>query len=443
MAKLPEPKRPPFLPPNWKEVRAELCRRVDFLALLAQDGVAVKKSGDHYVASLRPADKTPSCHIYPPGTGGRRLPGWTFKDFGADMAGDALGYLVDVRGMDFADAIRFLADSTGYWPPELDELKKQAPGCPRNDSKAPTHTGTPPKAAAIPRAEKPPLEATALAPEAQALACRIYLDNLLAVHPEAQAEGDAYLARRGTLPAGLPPCAYEQPAAKSAALLERIRKGDAVELLVEAGLLKPPEDGKGLRLQWGHWAGDVVLLAHLDPEARPVAFIARRLDFRPGDEYGKYLQQTYKRGAVRWPFGLPTIYLPPCVSWKPARDKADQALLVEGTLDALGAAVLGWPALAFSKRPEARNWKTWTGSCARMLDPHLPELRRRRIRVVPDNDPGEKGDTGQQLAARLVGALRAVGCTRAEVSTMKDLLPDLPPECKDLGDAAKLKGSMP
>lgn len=435
MAKLPPAKRPPFLPPNWKDVRAELCRRVDFLGLLAADGVAARTSGDHYTAPLF-GEGTASTHIYPPGVGVRGADGWTYHHHGGNESGDALGYLVDVRGMEFAEAIRFLADSANYWPPELDTLKNLAPGCPRNASKPVAHTVTPPET--TPRIEPPTLP-----PDEQALACRIYLDNLLAVHPEAPALGDAYLARRGTLPAGLPPCAYDLPAAKAAALLERIRKGDAADLLVEAGLLKPPEDGKGLRLQWGAWAGDCCLLAHLDPQGRPVAFIARRVDFKPGDPFGKYLQQTYSRGAVRWPFGLPTLYRPPCVSWKPAKDKAEQVLLVEGTLDALGAAVLGWPALAFSKRPEARNWKTWTGSCARMLDPHLPELRRRRVRVVPDNDPGEKGDTGQQLAARLVGALRAVGCTRAEVSTMKDLLPDLPPECKDLGDAAKLKGSTP
>lgn len=432
----------PNPPPLSDAERRDLCAQADFLAVLSAYGVAVKKSGKAYRGSIR-NEESPSCYFYPPNVGKQGNKGWTWQDFGTDKGGDALGYLLDVVGLDWQAAVRYMAKLAGKVPEcvkvwnVLDELDgKTAQDAP----------GTLPEGAPIsqhPPETPPRIEPPTLDPEAQALACRIYLDNLLAVHPEAKALGDAYLARRGTLPAGLPPCAYDLPAAKDAALLERIRKGDAADLLVEAGLLKPPEDGKGLRLQWGAWAGDCCLLAHLDPQGRPVAFIARRLDFKPGDPFGKYLQQTYSRGAVRWPFGLPTLYRPPCVSWKPAKDKADQVLVAEGTLDALGAAVLGWPALAFSMRPQARNWTDWTGACARMLEPHLAELRRRRVRVVPDNDPGEKGDTGQQLAARLVGWLRAAGCTRAEVSTMKDLLPDLPPECKDLGDAAKLKGSMP
>lgn len=432
----------PKPPPLSDAERRDLCAQVDFLALLSAQGVAVKKSGTAYRGSIR-NEQDASCYFYPPNVGKQGGKGWTWHDFGTDKGGDSLGFLLDVAGMEWQPAVRYMAKMAGRVPDcvktwdLLDKLDGKA---------AQDAPGTLPGGLAIsqhPPKTPPRIEPPTLPPEDQALACRIYLDNLLAVHPEAQALGDAYLESRGTLAAGLPPCAYDLPADKAEAMLARICKGDAADLLLAAGLLKPAEDGKPLRLQWGAWAGDCCLLAHLDPRGRPVAFIARRLGFMPGDPVGKYLQQTYSRGAVRWPFGLPTLYRPPCVSWKPDRDKAGEVLVVEGTLDALGAAVLGWPALAFSMRPQARHWKDWTGACARMLEAHLPELCRRRVRVVPDNDPGEKGETGLALAARLVGWLRAAGCALAEVSTMEDLLPDLPPDCKDLGDAAKLKGCLP
>jgi len=61
---------------------------------------------------------------------------------------------------------------------------------------------------------------------------------------------------------------------------------------------------------------------------------------------------------------------------------------------------------------------------------------------VPDADPGEKGDEGQALAAKLVGWLRAAGC-RATLSTLADLCPDAPPDCKDLADVAAAMKPLP
>lgn len=432
MAKL-EQKRPP-LPANWESLRAALCARVDFLAVLQADGVAVKKLGDHYACALRRDDKNPSCHVWPPGKGTQGGRGWTFKDFGSDKAGDALGYLVDVRGLPFDAAVAELCRLTGE---RVEGWQNEGPGCPRNDRKPPSHTVTPPEP---PRRQEPPT----MRPQAQLDAALAFLSALLDIVPDADAQGAAYLAGRGCLPTGWPPVAYKLPAAAMPALFARLAASPQLPVLLQAGLLKPAEGNKPLRLQWGAWAGDVVLIVHHDRAGGPLTFIARRLDYKSGDRFGKYLQQTYAHGAARLPFGLLALYRPAGFDWKPAPKKAGDVLLVEGTLDALGAAVLGWPALGLSMRPQAGGYRDESGAVARMLEAHLPALRdMRRVRVVPDADPGAKGAEGEALAARLVGWLRFAG-VKAEVSTMADLCPDAPEGCKDLADvAAKLKGCPP
>ena len=102
-----------------KAERAELCRRVDLLAVLAADGVAVRKSGACYLCRLRAEDKTPSCRIWPPGAGAKGADGWTLKDYGDGWGGDALAYLVDKRGLQFVDAVAELCRLTGYTPEGL------------------------------------------------------------------------------------------------------------------------------------------------------------------------------------------------------------------------------------------------------------------------------------------------------------------------------------
>ena len=416
-----------------KTERAELCRRVDLLAVLAADGVAVRKSGACYVARLRAEDKTPSCRIWPPGAGAKGADGWTLKDYGDGWGGDALAYLVDKRGLPFVDAVAELCRLTGYAP---EGWKKEAPGCPRNASKTVALVSMPPAPPASP----------AMDPEAQAAAAAAFLHALAEVHPDARAEGDSYLAGRGILPPSWPPgIAYKLPADLCGPLAERLAADPDAERLLEAGLLKPAEDGKPPRLPW--W-GDAVLFVCRDAEAWPAYLVARRLDWKHGDRWGKYINQPTAGGAVRWPFNLPALYAAagrlPGWPWKPARDKAGDLLLAEGPADALGAAVLGWAAVALLTRPQAAGPEDRQSGACKMLEAHLPALRAlRRVRVVPDADPGKKGAEGEALAAKLVAWLRAAGC-RAEVSALADLVPDLPPDCKDLADVAnKLKGCPP
>ena len=422
--------------PDFQDItpaeRAELCRRVDLLSLLRADGVVVKPSGPKYVCSLRRDDRTPSCHIWPPGVGAKGAAGWTMKDFGDGWGGDALAYLVEKRGLPFVDALTELCRLTGWTPPSMESL---APNGHVHESKRATHT--------IPPLPEP---ASFMDPDAQAAAVAHFLSALCEMHPEARAEGDAYLAGRGVLPTNYPPgIAYRLPADLCRPLAERLAVEPEAELMVRAGLLKPAADGKPPRLPW--W-DNVVLFTCRDAGAWPVYLVGRRLDWTAGDRYGKYINQiTVDGGAARWPFNLPALYAAARRlagwAWKPSKEHAGDLLLVEGPTDALGAAVLGWAAVALLTRPRASGPEDRESGAVKMLEPHLPALRvLRRVRVVPDADPGPKGTEGERLASNLVAWLRAAGCC-SDVATLADLIPDASTACKDLADVSKIKGFLP
>ena len=418
MLKTPSTNRPPLL---TAADRMELCHRVDFLAVLADAGIQTSPMGDHHLAALRD-ERTPSTHVYPPGVGRRGKDGWSWHDFGSGKGGDALAFLVDVQGLPFTDAARVLADKTGFWPANL----LPASGAPRPIAKP----------APLPVVVQQKGRAT-MEPLSQWKAVSGFLWALMDLFPAAESEGAAYLQSRGVLPPGWPSVAFFLPRAVVPGLTAKLAAHPDLDVLIQAGLMKPAEENKPPRLSW--W-DDTVLLAHLDVEGSPQSFIGRRLDFKPGGQTGKYIQQTYSRGAARIPFGLPTLYRPPWLQWKPAPARAGDLLLVEGPLDALGAACLGWPALGLSMRPQAHDYQDRNGACARMLEPHLSALRdMNRVRVVPDNDQGDKGAEGEALGHRLVAWLRAAG-VRSDLALLSDLCPNLPPDCKDLADAATLEG---
>jgi hypothetical protein len=422
------PKKARRRPPLDAEDRAKLCRLVDFPALLRGYGIDVPNRRP-MVCSIRPAERTPSCHLYPPGEGLLGHRGWTWKDYGTDEGGDALGYLVDHRGMDFIEAVKLLSAQTGFVPACLEgaDLTK----VPR------------PKAQAVPvpvAVQRPTMDV-----HRQAEAVAIYMDELMKVYPTADIEGEKYLQLRGVDSPSYKNYAFHQPKfiglsgpdLVETPLLAALTEKHA-DLMIEAGLVKPSEDGKPMRLQWGAWAGDIVLIVHYDEEARPLSMIARRLEHKEGDELGKYLQQTYRRGAKRIPFGLLSLYRPQWFQWKPAPEHARELLIVEGPLDALGAAHLGWPALALNMRPQARGFTDQSSAAIKMLDDHMPALRDCvRIGVMPDKDADKaKAETGVVLAGKLAANLRAAGC-RAEVLQLHELGFDLPDGCKDLADLAK------
>jgi hypothetical protein len=413
-------------PPLDAEDRAKLCRLVDFPALLRGFGIEVPNRRP-MICAIRP-ERTPSCHLYAPGEGLLGHKGWTWKDYGTDEGGDALAYLVDHRGMPFIDAVKMLSSQTGFVPACLEgaDIKVSRPKA---------------QPVAVPVAVQTPT----MDVNRQAEAVAIYADELLKIYPQAEEDGEKYLRLRGVEVLAYKHLVYHQPkylglygpGLIETELLAAITKKHA-DLMIEAGLVKPAEDGKPMRLQWGSWAGDIVLIVHYDEEARPLSMIARRLEHKEGNELGKYLQQTYRRGAKRIPFGLLSLYRPSWFEWKPAPEHARELLIVEGALDALGAACLGWPALALNMRPQARGFTDQSSAAIKMLDEHMPALRDcTRIGVMPDKDADkDKAETGIMLAGKLAANLRAAGC-RAEVIELHQLGFELPQGCKDLADLAK------
>jgi len=411
--------------------RARLCGAVDLLAVLQADGVDVRRNGAAYVCKLRPDERTASCHVYPPGVGKLGADGWTLKDYGDGWGGDALAYLVDKRGLAFVDAVAELCRLAGWTPPSW---QKRGLAGPRTALNAPTPPPPPPRAPTVPTMD----------PESQLDAALAFVCALGDLVPDAAALGDAYLAGRGCLPAGGAVGCWVLPADACKPLAVQLATGPEADLLTRAGLLKPAADGKPPRLPW--W-DRVALLGCYDAAGSLAYFVGRRLDWTDGDRWGKYINQGTAAGAVRWPFNLCALYHAAgrlrCWPVEPDPDKAGDVLLVEGPLDALGAACLGWPAVALLTRLQAHDYADRDGAAARMLEAHLPALRDvRRVRVVPDADPGPKGAEGEALAARLVGWLRFAG-VRADVARLVDLLPDAPEGCKDLADVAKARNNPP
>lgn len=324
-----------------------------------------------------------------------------------------MAYLVDVRGMQYIEAARLLAHLTGYTP----EALQGAPGA-----------ATPPRMPAKPAPVVDYIPPPRMPEGAQVEAVAAFLRELRAAHPKAGEEGTAYLVGRGVMPPDVVDgAAYLLPAELCRPLSAKLAAGPHAAALLQAGILKPAQDGKPVRLAW--W-DRVCLVPCETKEGRPVYLVGRRVDWTPDVKRGKYINQvTPCGGAVLYPFGLPALY-------EAARLGAD-LLLVEGPLDALGAGCLGFHALAMCGRLQGMDFTREAGTVANLLNPHLDALLLcRKVRVVPDADPGEKGRQGERLAADLVGWLRARGI-RAQVTTLADL--NCPPECKDLAEAAALK----
>jgi DNA primase len=406
----------------------ELCRRIDFPAMLQGFGVEVRRQGANLVCAVR-QERTPSCQIYAPGQGRMGHKGWTYWDYGNNEGGRAIDYLTNHQGMTFLDAVRYMAEQTGFRPDGL------------GDNKAGASKPRPKAAQPAPPAKT---ETPSMPPKEQAEACRIYLEALCEVDPMAQDAGASYLgpnpAHRGrnVLPEGWPSIAYAQFTDNEGALTEALMPHS--DLLIRAGLMKGADEKGPVRLQWGAFYGTLILLAHHDEKGNVAGLNARRFDWQEGDRMGKYLYQRGTEGARRVLFGLPMLYLPSCLAWRPSSDHAGELLIVEGQLDALGAACLGRAALALGGRVQASGASDTHSRTATMLEPHFTKLREmKRILVLPDNDSDKtKAAQGVALAGKLVAMLHAEGCN-AEVAALDKLGLSIKEGCKDLADVAAVR----
>ena len=407
---------------------AELGHRADFPAMLQGFGVAVRRQGANLVCAIR-QERTPSCQIYAPGQGRMGHKGWTYWDFGSNEGGDVFDYLTKHQGMPFLDAVRYVSELTGHRPAGLGENKAGA---------------SKPRAKAVQPAPPAKIETPSMPPEEQAEACRVYLDALCEVEPMSETAGAAYLgpnpAHRGrnVLPKGWPSIAYAQFTDNEGALTEALIPHS--DLLIRAGLMKGADEKGPVRLQWGGFYGTLILLAHHDEKGNVAGLNARRFDWQEGDRFGKYLYQKNEHGARRVLFGLPMLYLPSWLAWRPSSDHAGELLIVEGQLDALGAACLGRAALALGGRVQASGASDTHSRTATMLEPHFTKLREmKRILVLPDNDADKaKAAQGFALAGKLVAMLHAEGCN-AEVAALDKLGLSIKEGCKDLADVAAVR----
>lgn len=390
--------------------RAELCRRADLAALMAEDGLELRPTSGHFVGRLRPDERTPSLHVYPPDVGRLGHRGWTFKDYGGDAQGDALGYLTDRRGLPFVDAVRLLAATADWWP----------------EGWAPANGATPPSK------PRPPAPPPTTAPRellgAQSDAVAQLLAELERAEPDALDAGRRWLAEVRRLPADVadavgPVLLCRNPRALAARLLDDGDDGRACPL-TRAGLLA----AEG-RLPW--WDAVALFVCMSRDGSRPYYLQGRRLGWTRNDDAPKYLgQRTAPPAFGRVPYGLPML--------REAANRGAEVLLVEGPVDALGARALGRYAVALLGRPQAAGPDDRHGAAVQALDRVRDDLERcRRVLVVPDHDARpEAREEGLTYAARLVGWLRQQGVA-ADVAT----LPALGYQgCKDFGDAAAAAG---
>jgi DNA primase len=390
--------------------RVELCHALDLAELVRGDtGKPLRPASGHLVG-FAPwhGEATPSLHIYPPGVGQQGGRGWTWKHFGTGQGGDAIAYLIESRGLGYVEALREAERMTGR--KVLQTSGAVADFAPLvGSTKQETRTDV------------------LVSLEAQTEAIGLFAALVAANVPDTWEKAEDYLATRGiSMDAITEACRGESwfmPGTAAREIADQARDNGTAPQLIDAGIMKPAEDGKPERLAW--WA-DVVFLPCLDLAGERVDYLtARQLgpEAKP-----KYLNQGTPKGGRRVPFGLPSL--------RAAADAGDAVHLVEGPITALGGITLGLHCVAMLGRPGFADYERAAHvSQIGMIAPMLQDMARcRRVLVVPDNDSTEeKRKPGMDNAGELVRWLRLQGIT-AEVATMEKLGYGT---FKDLADAAK------
>ena len=422
MAILRNPAAMPRLERLSQEDRAELCARFNLKEAIESGGIHVTRAGTHFVCAIRD-ERTPSCHVYPPDVGQLKGRGWTYHDFGDGAGGDALGYFVDVKGMPFHEAVRYMAEQTGFWPASWNGTRGNEPlHHPVNVTFKPT----------------PKTPSMAVLDQVSGVAA--FLDVITRVERNALNAAQDYLRSRGC----------NEPLIRGAAVMLPADVSEIEATIVKEGLAKPFIE-MGLGYATGgfriaqHRGSPVCLLICHSPKGLPALTVGRQLDPKEG---GKYLNQANAPDGApsltRVPFNLPALYQAasylnlanaplPCLwsgrNWKPLPHFIRKVVICEGPITALGAANLGIPAIAMLARPSAGH------SHKVLLQDHLPALRAlTEVLVVPDNDvDADKNQTGRAAADELSSWLLS---RRVNASTV--LLPELgaPNDCKDFADWA-------
>jgi hypothetical protein len=424
--------------------RAELCAAFDLKAEMELRGYVVKQKGNHFVTAIR-EERTASCCVYPPFVGKLGEKGWTYCDYGADgRPGDALGFLVDVEQMPFLEAVEYMAGRSGYIPRGVADSKKRRAGEKITPSQSTqSHRKTQRKVRTAGKTSPP-----VIAKEEQSELVSRFLDKLQEIDPTSRDRGFFYVRNRGCLiprhqfiPFFLRAVNAEragelwktpgnQFVEMAYALSAEASKQVAAALLAEndgerfeaAGLVSR-KSGRCL------WRNETVLFVCRDLDLSPLYLVGRPTETKKGP---KYISQSCQGGAIRYPFGLPSLILP-SQGW-PLEDNArpGELVITEGAMDALASMSFGLPALAMLSRPSAGGVKDDYSAAHRMLSPHIELLQeKKQILVLPDNDAGEKGQLGRKKAGELVGWLKARGCA-AKIAKMEEVSEACKPDSNDL-----------
>jgi len=304
--------------------------------------------------------------------------------------------------MSFIEAVRWMAQETGYWPSGLGKRAEPVPRLKSTKLAAPRKPSPPP-----PQYKQHRMDLCR-----QVEAIRRFIMHLEALTNFADIVVDAfiYLASRGIDPQAIEDMGgvFMLPDGRTCRQLAERLIADDPELFIEAGLLKEAEGTKPLRLTW--WDRTCIFVCRDRTNRKPLYLIGRRTD--PGD-LPKYMNQMTRKGAQKYPYGLPSLGR--------AADFGEELLILEGPIDALGAESIGTHALAMLTRPSAGETHQTSGGAERIMLNLLSDLKRCScVRILPDNDEGESGAIGIVSASRLAQWLSARGIL-AEAITMHAL----------------------
>ncbi|HEV2200349.1 MAG TPA: DNA primase [Bryobacteraceae bacterium] len=277
-------------------------------------------------------EKTPSFNV----NQGRQF----FKCFGCGAGGDALKFVMDIEGMTFPEALRYLAERNGIPMPKRTEYADA-------DSKL-----------------------RGALQEVHALAAKLY-QSALAGPPGAEAR--AYLERRGLTQESIErfELGYSDPGGQ--ALVRRLSQESFTQEQIEAsGLVRQRNEGGGF---YDSFRGRLMFPIH-NESGKVIAFGGRALR---DDDQPKYLNSPetpiYRKTA--------TLY-----NLHRARDgmrKSNRAVLVEGYMDVIGVHAAGVGEVV--------------ASCGTALtNPQVRAIHRHADTVIVNFDPDEAGANAAERA---------------------------------------------
>ncbi len=274
-------------PPDFLD---ELRARTDLPGLVGRRAKLIKRGREFTALCPFHNEKTPSFTVSPD-------KGF-YHCFGCGAHGDAIAFLMQSEGLSFPESVERLAALAGL------EVPKPTPG------------------------EAARAERGAALHEVTDAACRWFTEQL---QGEAGSEARGYLADRGLEPATIAAFRLGYAPGRGGALkLAMNAKGFDDEILIEAGLIKPPETGQAPRAYFF----ERIVFPIADRRGRVVAFGGRTL----GQSKAKYINSPdtplFHKGRMLYNLA----------GARRAAHDTGEVLVVEGYMDVIALAQAGFPA---------------------------------------------------------------------------------------------------